>query len=407
MYTFVLGIWIILVFNFSYFFSYTKKFNSYLLVDKLKLQPILEFDTGLNLPENITKTDKFNIAILAKDFKKADKILSNVKTFDHKKLYNLWNLYLLKSYSSFLSTGDYVKYAQNALSYYEISLKSSPSYIKKKNIIYNLNLSKNFLNLAYVYFCDNMFLNFIKKTEKIDLVLNKALLVLKQQNKALEKWYYYNDLKKCIDSLKADSSRNIEIIYDNKDFFKKTKIWLIYKMQDFVDNEDTCYAQKDLFFQKYGNSLDSSLKYFNEFLKLQSDLLKVYQKADYFQMKLLCENKNKLSKKLSKKNKKMEENYKNLSDLANKPKPNRNKEKNKQDKEENNKGKTKVDKKFKEYTKDLIKELKEQNKDYIKKLIREKSKEIYDPASYIKNLFKDFYWNDVYYKEKKVQNSGK
>jgi len=43
----------------------------------------------LNLPENITKTDKFNIAILAKDFKKADKILSNVKTFDHKKLYNL------------------------------------------------------------------------------------------------------------------------------------------------------------------------------------------------------------------------------------------------------------------------------------------------------------------------------
>jgi len=123
-----------------------------------------------------------------------------------------------------LSTGDYVKYAQNALSYYEISLKSSPSYIKKKNIIYNLNLSKNFLNLAYVYFCDNMFLNFIKKTEKIDLVLNKALLVLKQQNKALEKWYYYNDLKKCIDSLKADSSRNIEIIYDNKDFFKKTKI---------------------------------------------------------------------------------------------------------------------------------------------------------------------------------------
>lgn len=381
-----------------------------MLVDKLKLQPVLEFNTWLILPENISKIDKLNIALLKEDFESASKIVSNIKTFDYKKLYNLGNLYLLQSYFSFLSTGDYVKYAQNALSYYEMSLKLSPSYVKKKNIIYNLNLSKNFLSLAYVYFCNNMFLGFIQKVEEINLTLDKILTVLKQQNKALKKWYYYDDLKKCIDSLRADSFKNIESIYNNKDFFKKTKIGLIYKMQDFVDEEDICYAQKDLFLQKYGNSLKSSLEYFNDFLKLQSNLLKVYQKADYLQMKLLCENKHKIAKKLANKNKEMEKNYQNLSELANNPKPSRNNENNKdnQNKQESNWWKEAIEREsFKEYTKDLIKKLQEQNEDYIRKLIREKSKQIYDPSNYIKKLFKDFYWNNDYYKEKKIQTLGK
>jgi hypothetical protein len=75
--------------------------------------------------------------------------------------------------------------------------------------------------------------------------------------------------------------------------------------------------------QKYNSSLSGSLEYFTKFLKLQKDLLKVYTKADYSQMKLLCDNKNKVAKNLSKLNQKMQKNYQNLSDLANKPKPSR------------------------------------------------------------------------------------
>ena len=106
----------------------------------------------------------------------------------------------------------------------------------------------------------------------------------------------------------------------------------------------------------------------------------------------------------------MEKNYQNLSELANNPKPSRNNENNKdnQNKQESNWWKEAIEREsFKEYTKDLIKKLQEQNEDYIRKLIREKSKQIYDPSNYIKKLFKDFYWNNDYYKEKKIQTLGK
>jgi hypothetical protein len=76
------------------------------------------------------------------------------------------------------------------------------------------------------------------------------------------------------------------------------------------------------------------LEYFQKFLKLQSDLLKVYEKADYQQMKLLCNNKNKVANNLSKLNKQMQKNFQNLSDLANKPKPHR-KKKSQQDQAQN------------------------------------------------------------------------
>jgi hypothetical protein len=63
----------------------------------------------------------------------------------------------------------------------------------------------------------------ILETSKILSTLNQILQVLKQQDKALNNRYAYKDLKKCIDSLKADSSKNIALIYENKDFFQKVK----------------------------------------------------------------------------------------------------------------------------------------------------------------------------------------
>jgi TRAP-type C4-dicarboxylate transport system substrate-binding protein len=50
-----------------------------------------------------------------------------------------------------------------------------------------------------------------------------------------------------------------------------------------------------------------------------------------------------------------------------------------------------MEKKFENYTKDVIKRLEKQNKTYIEKLIKEKSVPVYNPSDYIKNLFKDFY----------------
>ncbi len=440
LYWFILWLWIVFAKNFTFFSNYVKNYSTYLKLDQLKLSKNVFFFSGFNINADIWKFDKINLLVLQKDFSQAVKEFSNFKTFDYKTFFNIANIYLLKSYFQVASnTWNYIENIQNAVSYYQASLSTSPSYVWKKKIVYNYDLAKWFLQFAYVNFCDNLFVKMILETNKVLSTLNQILQVLKQQDKALNNRYAYKDLKKCIDSFKADASKNITLIYENKDFFQKVKNGLIYKMEDYVGNEDLCYQKRQLISDKYWKSLSGSLEYFQKFLKLQSDLLKVYERADYQQMKLLCNNKSKVANNLSKLNKQMQKNFQNLSDLANKPKPHRKKKKSQQEQAENQNWKKKeqlkqdknwqkqqagkqnqqakqwkqdkkgsqMEKKFENYTKDVIKRLEKQNKTYIEKLIKEKSVPVYNPSDYIKNLFKDFYWNDSYYQELKEQSMGK
>ncbi len=407
--------------NFAFFSSYINNFNDYIYLDSLKFSKKINlvsvFSKELIENNNLEWLDKLNILTLWKNFSLIDKELSSIKTFNYKTLFNIWNIYLLKSYYWFYkNTWDYIENIKNAIYYYEWSLLSAPSYARKKKILYNYNLSKFFLKISYVYFCDNMFIKMINKTKTIIKILENTLLVLKEQNKELKKWGYYKDLKQCINWLKADSNKNILLVYDNKSFFLKTQSWLIDSMIEFTNKEDICYQKKQIINEKYNKSLDWSIIYFKNFLDLQSKLLTIYKQADYLQMKMLCNKKNNISNKMSKLNKDMQKNFKNLSDLANKPKKRQNKQKwdkknqykkqknnnkaNKNDQKESNK--SRIDKKFEEYTNYTIKRLEEQNKRYINKIIIERSSKDFNWKLYIEKLFKEFNWKkDYYYKEKK------
>ena len=405
--------------NLVFFSSYLKNFSVYTKIDYLKITPTLNYTflTGVKTLE-LPDTDKSNIFLLSKNFSQARSEIYRKNTFTYKDFYNLGNIYFLNFLDYFKKlTGDYVKLVQQANSNYSLSLDMLPSYAIKYPVIFNSNLAKLSVWASYVVFCDNLFLTLLDKVQKIIKLLDWLTDILKQQDYYLKKWYVYKDLSNCIDSLRADSSKNIWLVYQNKIFFGKVKNWLIYKMIDYVNNEDLCYQQKELINQKYSDSLISSLDYFNKFYDLQKKLLLIYKKADYFQMKYLCENKSKLSKKISKQNSKMEKNYEKLSDLANKPKPHRKnknnpKQEHKQDKKQANKKEydknAKPDEKFNVFKQDIIKRLNEMNKHYIYQMINDWSNlkgNVYQ--NYIKKLFRKF--NDVTkdYMQNKQESIGK
>jgi len=406
--------------NFSYLENFCKNWKEYFFIDSLKNKKIIEF---LNLSGSkfnklqLSFQDEINLLVLSKNLSQAEKKYFQYTTFSYKDYFNIWNIFLLKWYFNFGKTW-FINNFTKSLVYYDISLKNSPSYVSKEKILFNQNLASSVLKFSYLYFCDNLFLSMIKNINNLLNKIDNLIVVLKKQMEVLNKWNYYKDLSKCIIQLKADANKNIYLAYENKKFFLNTKRWIFYKLLKYNWNEFDCYQKRNYFISKYKDSIESSLKYFDKFYTLQNNLLKVYSGATYFQMKLLCENRSKLAKKMSKENKKMEKNYKNLSDLANTPKPQRkHKKPNKEsstnksnwdqktlDKSWNN---VNYDKQFQEYTKSVLESLKKKNKDIINQIMKEKSQDIFNPMMYIKNLFKKFNWKKDYYLNKKEQTNWK
>lgn len=417
LYIFLLFLLIVFVKNFSFFKSFWSNFKSYYFVTNLKTSDEINFFSWKNFSKlELDLVDKINLKILSKDFSWALENYFSNKKFSYKDYYNIWNIFLLDSYFWFWKKW-YIQDIQNAITYYDISIKNAPNYVDKFRILKNNALANSVLNFSYVYFCDHLFLKMISETSILLKKLDKLVSILKRQLVVLNKRYYFDDLKRCIDSLKSDANKNIYLVYENKKFFSNVKRWLFYKLIDFNHNERDCYQKRNLIIGKYADSIKNSIEYFDKFYKLQDNLLKVYSWATYTQMKLLCDNKSKIAKNLAKENKKMQKNYQNLSDLANKPKPHRkhkNKEQtnnksseNKLQKNDKSKNKQQYSKQFEEYTKSVLDSLIRKNKDIIKQIMNEKSQDVFNPKVYIDRLFKKFNWKQDYYLEKKVQTSGK
>ena len=420
LYVVAIFLWVVLFKNFFYFKNFWRHFADYYNVDNLKARPVVSFSqiSGYDFDNLLLDfKDKINLKVLSKDFTGALSEYFLSSTFSYKDYFNIWNIFLLKGYFWFWNTW-YVQNIQNALSYYKISLENAPSYVWKKNILVNDDFALGFLNFSYVYFCDNLFLSMISKTNFLLEKLDRLVSILKKQLTVLNKRYYYQDFKKCIDSLKSDASKNIYLVYQNKAFFLNVKKGLFYKLIGYNHKEFDCYQKRNLIIWKYADSIQNSISYFNKFYTLQSNLLKVYSWASYTQMKLLCDNKSKVANKLSQENKKMEKNYQKLSDLANQPKPHR-KKKNKEQansnknksssnqKNENGKKNPAYEKQFEEYTKSVLDNLRKKNQNIIKQIMDEKSQDKFNPKQYIDRLFKSFNWKEDYYLYKKEQTSGK
>jgi len=179
-------------------------------------------------------------------------------------------------------------------------------------------------------------------------------------------------------------------------------------LKDFQEHEVVCYQQSPAIKSKYKESIYSSYDYYTKFLKKQKDLLKIFEKANKQQIKMLCNNKDKIADQQNKQNQKMNKNFNNLKDLTQKRQQQEQQKKKgqKENKEQNKKDakKDENEKKNKMYN-DKVQSLEEQNKNLIGQIQKIKTQDNYDPLKYIKNLFKEFYANDEDFKKGKRQNS--
>jgi len=398
-YIILLFISIIFYINFIFFKSFFYHYEDYIRLYQLKSQDNVYF-WNYKYNTQFSNVDISNLELLNKNFSWAKNLLYSGNEFSYKKLYNLWNIYLLQAYDMFIKNETwYIDVIKQAISVYNTSLENMPSYAAKKWILSNLNIATNFLNFAYVYYCDNLFVQMIEKTIKIDkIILDNIDILIKQEN-ALNKWLKYDDLKSCIESFKDNVDKNINILYDTKNFFDNVNKWLISFLKDFQQDEISCYQQSPAIKLKYKESIDSSYYYYEKFLKQQKDLLNVFQKANKEQIKILCENKDKLNKNQEKENQKMSKNFYKLQDLKD-----NNQQQRKQQEKQGKEKKEPVPKDQKRY-KDEVQSLQDENKNLIEQIQNIKTQNNYDPLKYIQELFKNFYANDNDFKEGKKENS--
>ena len=404
---------IIFYVNFNFFKSFFSNYQDYIKFSKLKSQNTIPF-SNYKYNTKFLNIDIANLKLLNKDFSWAKNMLYKTNEYSYKKLYNLWNIYLLQAYNNFSKNKTwYINLTKQASAFYETSLENIPSYKNKKQILSNLNIAWNFLNFLYVHTCDNLFVNMIKKVIKINKLIPDIINVLENQETTLNKRLKYDDLKICINSFKKDVNKNISTLYDTKDFFDKANNWLKISLKSFQWNEVVCYQQSPAIKSKYKESISSSYEYYTKFLKKQKDLLKIFDKANKKQIKLLCDNKNKLADKQNKENTKMNKNFNNLKDLAQKSEHKRQQSEQKQEeqgriKEQNKKDTKKNEQKNKEENKkysNKVQSLEKQNKDIIEQIQKIKTQDNYNPLKYIQDLFKEFYANDKDFKDGKKQNS--
>jgi len=410
-----------LIVNLSFFKSFVKYYKKYFFIDKLKIQQQIDFMTWNIFFTwlNLWIFDKSNLLLLSNNLTWALWSIYYNSSYWYTEFYNLWNLLLLKSYFDIKNNWSwYVELLRKSISYYNTSLDMIPSYKNKKMILYNLNLAQVFLDFAYVYSCDNLFIDMVKQTDKLINLLNNMIIVFQQQIKLLSKREKYKNIKNCINSFKHDANKNIKLVYQNKDFFSKVRKGLITELQDYQWNELICYQRQPIFVNKYKKSIKSSLDYFQKIYKLQLNLVKVFSWATLDQIELLCENKSKITKTQNDRNRQMEYNSEKLQDLVYKNnyswqhkkndnqhtdgwKKNWNDEKNwVADKDQGNKKNNikneewAYEKVFDNFTKSHIKRLQEQNKNLIKQIQNEKTQTNYNPEDYIKRLFKRFFGNN-------------
>ena len=402
-YIILIFISIIFYVNFNFFKSFFSNWQDYIKFSKLKSQHIVSF-WNYNYNAKLSNVDEANLKLLNKDFSWAKELLYKTNVYSYKKLYNLWNIYLLQAYNNFSNNKTwYINLAKQALAFYETSLENIPPYKNKKQILSNLNIDWNFLNFLYVYNCDSLFVNMIKKVIQINKLIPDIINVLENQQKALNRWLKYEDLRSCINSFKNDINKNIFTLYDTKDFFYKTNNWLKTYLKDFQWNEVVCYQQSPAIKSKYKESIYSSYDYYIKFLQKQKNLLKIFEKANKNQMEFLCNNRNKLADQQNKENKKMNKNFDKLRDLVQKPQQRQGKTPNKKQTQKNNKENSK-NKENKKYS-SKIQSLEMQNQNLIEQIQRIKTQNKYDPLKYIKDLFKEFNANDKDFKEGKKHNS--
>ena len=318
----IICLWIYLFNNIDGFSLYLKNYKNIEKLENIKSKKYIKLweklEKEIENIKNIDTTDIINLYTIKMDLEKAEQIINSKNKYTWEDFYNLWNIYFLKWYKIFKENKSWaIEDIQNAISNYDLALETIPSYKKKKFIVNNLNLAKQYLTILYVYECNKFFINLISTNNKIINKLTNLISIFQKQIKNIQKWKKYPEFEKCMKSFEKDAFKNIEIIWTNINFFQKTKKWIINIYQYYQDNEDVCYLNKKYMENKYKESLDSSLKYFSKFEDKQSKILYLFEKWTKKYIKQLCDGKWKLSKQQSKENQKMSKNFNNLNELLN------------------------------------------------------------------------------------------
>lgn len=395
-----------------YIKSFIQDNSKYRKISKMKSEKAIWFwDYWLSWL-NLDSMDAYNVNLLGKSLTWAISKLLNNKEYSYKDFYNLWNLYLLKSFSWFNNNNSsswswYVESAQKAISYYYSAIDTSPPQNNKSHILNNLNIAKSFLSVLYAYDCNNVFLDMLNKLKSLISIIPYTVETLKNQYLALERFSQYEDLKECVKIFQNSSQTNASLLLQNQDFFKKIQKSINSKWKELSRDENLCYQQIPLLREKYQNSISLSLLYFQDFDKKQKSLLKVFKNWDAKHMKDLCDNLDKLEENQNKKNNDIIQNLNNLQDLLDQEtqKKEKNKDKSKQKTEDKDWWASENSWENWKYSQKL-EELKRQNTDIIKQIQRLKTNPDYKPMKYIEELFKEFYWNKRDFIHWQRQNSS-
>lgn len=344
---------------------------------------------------DLQNLDDSNLKLLWKSITWAIENILNNNEYSYKDFYNLWNLYLLKSFFEFKDKNwSYVKNAQQSISYYYNAIDSTPSQNNKSFILNNLQIAKNFLDIIYNYDCNDLFFKMFEKLKILISIFPEIFETLKQQHLALEQRSQDDDLKNCVQIFQNSSQLNASLILQNQDFYKKVQNWLEKLWKQASEDANLCYQQTPLLKEKYQESISWSLIYFQNFNKSQKDLLTVFSKWEKKDMLYLCQNLDKMQQNQNKANQNMQQNLNNLQDLTEPQKDQKEEKKKKEENSEKNeekddKGENVQDKQFNS----KIEYLQKQNADIIKQIQDLKTSSNYSPMDYIDNLFKNFYWN--------------